>query len=897
MPKFNKITTAFNAGELSPELAVRGDIDQFNRGCKKALNIELLPEGGFTRRGGFKSLDTVVVGDISTGVALHSFEIRKDLVYQILFLEGTTIDDIDIYIYKEGSLVDTAKYIDNSVEGITIDDVKEIRVCQNVNNFIMTHPDVPVKNLRLDNEISNQFIVETVEFINEPEFAFFDDLSPEQTFDVQDLRIRLDNHTGTGDGITKDVTDPFRDFKVGFNNVETQDITYCSPYNVGTLNTSDEKRNWVLRDQTGRSELFVEVNTSDGNFEFDFRMSHALSGFNINLGKFKRSDYVTDQEFIDAITNEMHKQFVDTFDNGGLSNDATQYTTPIFRGLIQSGTFATGDLIFRIFCENAELNTDLYLTVSDWNLFTDNMTITLNGYLFDEGYANTIIQVYNEFSKFGFWKDFSNNVKFTFPLVSNLQAEVDEVNLLNGVYAPALIVRFEINGIDSLNYPKVSGVFTEPKKWDFEVTSISGSKQVNGFSGLENAWSEVRGYPVSCAFIENRLCFGGSKSLPNFLWCSVTGDFFNFTNTDGLANEAILNVSPTSTTLNNIKHLSGVRSLQVFTEGSEHYNPQALTPNTISLPLQSNEGIYDTLKPVIIDNSTYFLSGNGDTLRRFLYNETEQSYRAENVSILSKHLVDKPIDIAAVKTDNSNFIYLLNSDGTLTVYQTVREQNISGYFKWESYGTKILSITESEDKLYMIGWIPFSTSGTLYKMFVYDKTSTLDLQTNNLNLEEINLFEGNYGYSNIITNGIVGDDATESVERNKVEYSELLTTTLNPYTGEQVKVGVDFLPTVETTDITANFGTGEKMSGRKRINETWLHLDNAIGYNLTYKGKQYIIPYRVSPQNDNDPDRFTGDKRVRRMLGYIDRDNITITQDYPFNYGTVLGITISIRVE
>lgn len=240
---------------------------------------------------------------------------------------------------------------------------------------------------------------------------------------------------------------------------------------------------------------------------------------------------------------------------------------------------------------------------------------------------------------------------------------------------------------------------------------------------------------------------------------------------------------------------------------------------------------------------------------------------------------------------------MLNSNGTITVYQTVREQNISGYFKWESYATKFLTITESKDKLYLVGWVPFLSEGTQYKLFVYDKTSTLDLQTNNLNLQEINLFEGNYGYSNIITNGIVGDDATESVERNKVEYSELLTTTLNPYTGEQVKVGVDFLPIIETTDITANFGTGEKMSGRKRINETWLHLDNAIGYNLTYKGKQYIIPYRVSPQNDNDPDRFTGDKRVRRMLGYIDRDNITITQDYPFNYGTVLGITISIRVE
>lgn len=895
MPKFDDIKTGFNSGELTPKLAVRGDIDQFRRGCKTASNVELLPQGGFSRRGGFKAIDEVANFEKFTDRNLFnffSFEIAEDFIYQILFVWRTP-SIIGMIIHKNGDFVQQIDY------HTTLDstfDVKKIDACQNVNNFIITHPDVPVKNLRLDDPNTDTFVLEEVNFIGTPQFAFFDDLSPDFETDIQDLRITLDNHTGDGNGITKDVTDPFRDFRVGFNGQQTGDITYCSPYNVGTLDTSNEKRNWVLRDQSDTSnisELFVTVNTSSFTFEFDFRMSHALSGFDISLGKFKRDDYATDQEFIDAITNEMHKKFVDTFSDTSLSNDATQYTMPIFRGLIQSGTFAGGDLIFRIFCQNATLNGDQYLTVSDWNLFTDNMDINLIGYLYDNGYANTIIQTYSEFSEFGFWKDFENNVKFGFPLTANLQAQVNEINALNGVYAPAFDIRFKISGTDSANYPKVSGVFSQPKKWEFEVTNITGIKQVNGYSGLEDAWSEVRGYPISCAFIENRLVFGGSKSLPNFLWASESGQFFSFRNTDNLADEAILNVSPTSNKLNDIRYVVGEKSLQLFTEGSEHYNPNALSPATISLPLQSKEGVAQ-IKPVIIDNATYFVDNEKKTLRRFLYDDAEQSYKAENVSILSSHLIKNPYNITAFKTGDSNFIVMANDDKTITVFQTIREQQISGYFSWSNDLIDFEEVVASGGKLYIIGSY-LEGAERKYSIFVYDKTIALDYETQNspIVFPQLPTFDNDDNLE-VFSNIIRDDNGTKSVEKNKVLQSELLPD--ETFEGEDIYAGVDFLPTVETTSITVNFGTGEKMSRKKRINECYLHLDEATGWNLTYKGKKYIIDYRDDPLDPlSYPAMFTGDKRVK-FMGYIERDTITITQDYAFNVGSVLGITISIKV-
>lgn len=55
----------------------------------------------------------------------------------------------------------------------------------------------------------------------------------------------------------------------------------------------------------------------------------------------------------------------------------------------------------------------------------------------------------------------------------------------------------------------------------------------------EQAFSDVRGYPATVAFHQDRLVIGGSRDLPNRLWFSKTGDLWNFDLGTGLDDEAI----------------------------------------------------------------------------------------------------------------------------------------------------------------------------------------------------------------------------------------------------------------------------------------------------------------------------------------------------------------------
>ncbi|MEK7246756.1 MAG: hypothetical protein AAB223_12135, partial [Pseudomonadota bacterium] len=55
----------------------------------------------------------------------------------------------------------------------------------------------------------------------------------------------------------------------------------------------------------------------------------------------------------------------------------------------------------------------------------------------------------------------------------------------------------------------------------------------------EQAFSAVRGWPVSLCFHQDRLVIGGARDLPNRLWLSRSADLFNFDLGTGLDDEAI----------------------------------------------------------------------------------------------------------------------------------------------------------------------------------------------------------------------------------------------------------------------------------------------------------------------------------------------------------------------
>ena len=210
----------------------------------------------------------------------------------------------------------------------------------------------------------------------------------------------------------------------------------------------------------------------------------------------------------------------------------------------------------------------------------------------------------------------------------------------------------------------------------------------DGTARTEDVWSATRGWPRTGTFHEGRLWMGGSTERPSTLWGSRVFNFFDFKNVKARDDDGIDYTLDTDQ-INVIQHLVSGRALQVFTSGGEFYVPQSpITPSTISVRQQTRYGSKN-IKPVIVDGATVFAQRTGTAIREFVYTESEQAYIADPINIRSPHLFNNVVDIATARgtsNEDANFVYVVNTDGTMAVFNTLRGEGISAWTKWETTG-------------------------------------------------------------------------------------------------------------------------------------------------------------------------------------------------------------------
>lgn len=217
----------------------------------------------------------------------------------------------------------------------------------------------------------------------------------------------------------------------------------------------------------------------------------------------------------------------------------------------------------------------------------------------------------------------------------------------------------------------------------------------------EQAFSPVRGYPVTSAFHQDRLVIGGSRDLPNRLWMSQSGDLFNFDLGTGLDSESI-EFGIFSDQVNAIRGVFSGRHLQVFTSGSEWMvTGDPLTPSTVQIKRQTRVGsmIHRYIAPIDVDGATLFVARNGQELREFIYTSIEEAYQATDIALLSHHIITTPVDQDF--DQKRRLLFLVRADGkfaTLTVY---RAESVAAWTLHETEG-QVVSVSVVGDQVYFL---------------------------------------------------------------------------------------------------------------------------------------------------------------------------------------------------
>ena len=403
----------------------------------------------------------------------------------------------------------------------------------------------------------------------------------------------------------------------------------------------------------------------------------------------------------------------------------------------------------------------------------------------------------------------------------------------------------------------------------------------------EQVFSTRRGYARTVMFHDQRLIFGGSRDLPNHLFFSKVGEYYNFDVGSGFDDESI-QVQIAENQVSEIKSLSSFRNLVVFTSEQELYCPTSenrpLTPSTVAVKRQTSYGS-GIVSPIEFDGAIAFLTKTKGTIREFIFSDISQAYNSDALTLLSQHLISSPIDMVAQResTDQSEgYLYIINDDGTIAVFTSIRKEKLQGWCLYTTDGI-VKNLVNVNRRVYAI--VERTIDGTTQ--------TTLELLDNTYHLDS----------ALKLTSGTATTDWTIAHLPNTLVHVKSGNYSLGSYTTDangdftvtdavtEIEVGINYVPTLSTLPPEFQLQDGLSFGQKRRIVRAVLDLNETL--DVKTKGTKILIR-RVTSNFANAPDPVTGRKEVY-LLGWSNDGTVTITQDEPLPIG-LNGLMLEVEV-
>ena len=424
--------------------------------------------------------------------------------------------------------------------------------------------------------------------------------------------------------------------------------------------------------------------------------------------------------------------------------------------------------------------------------------------------------------------------------VFNIQKNIQEMPVMGdtGVsvsYVSAGVYDITVGGESAKDFELYSGFATSGTA----SKTVGFVKTASGSPRKEDVWSSGRGYPKTACFYESRLILGGTRSKPQSLFASKTGSFFDFDIDDGDDDEGIF-ATISSRKLNDIVDVFPGRTLQIFTSGAEFaVTVKPLTPSTIAITPQTSHGA-SNIEVQEVDGSTLFIDRNGKTLRDFIYSFNEDAYTTQDKSVLASNLIRQPIDLALLtgtQSEDSNWLFIINSDGGAAILNTLRSQDINGYTEWTTSGA-LKSGAVVDDEFYVVNEREINEENAVlrdrFDEIIRDRSGAIIEQRRENPFSYIERWDFSYLMDSSIkvspspiqtvitgldhlegeTIQIVGDGIVLSpktvlsgqieLDANEIGYSE-------------IELGLNFVPELIPMPLNTNIGSGQNAMRLKRI--------------------------------------------------------------------------------
>jgi len=469
-------------------------------------------------------------------------------------------------------------------------------------------------------------------------------------------------------------------------------------------------------------------------------------------------------------------------------------------------------------------------------------------------------------------------------------------------------VKFErsgaVGGIANSNINGTRSITAVPDENTFEFTAggsaTATSSAIGGGSPRivtgaattefsEQSYSSLRGYPAAVTFHQNRLWFGGTLAQPDGIWGSKSGQFFNFDVGDAADNDA-LDLTANVGEIFSIRHLVSNRDLQVFTTGAELFvqapTDKPVTPANAQIRRQTPYGA-SFVKPTVFDGATLFIQKTGSALREFLFTDSEAAYTSVAVSGLAPHLILDPVQMTSIKgalNRSESYAFLINNDGTIAVFYSVRGDQKAGWTLWDTQGSWH-SICAVHERLFVVCARDDGSGTTKYFLEEFQTDMPMDFCDTFSGSSSVFGSLGSHFANNAVVKATNGNDFLGSftVASAEIDASAVKSGL------SQAFIGYDFTPTLKTLPIDAAIQGGPLTGEPRQIPKVVLDLFSTLavsvqGPSTTSTSRDLVIRNTTDSVTGGFMERsaVTG-KEEFRLLGYSRDPRVIVSQSFPLD--------------
>ena len=269
-----------------------------------------------------------------------------------------------------------------------------------------------------------------------------------------------------------------------------------------------------------------------------------------------------------------------------------------------------------------------------------------------------------------------------------------------------LTVDFSRNPYSNDGTAKITEVVSSTEVKASVITDFANTDKTQVYA--LSSWNNDNGHPKMACFFQDRFVLAATKKEPYSIWMSRTGDYPNFgiEKVDGgVTDDSAIKADLITRNGFEILHLVPAKDLVILTTGNEWIieGASVITPAKINPRPQTMRGS-NTCHPQHIGNRIVHVQRSGKTVRDLGYQYDADNYNGDDLTLLATHLTEghKLVSSAYIQEPNST-LYYVRDDGVLLSLAFIKEQNV---FAWSHHKT--------DGKYKKVASIPNGASDVLY---------------------------------------------------------------------------------------------------------------------------------------------------------------------------------------